>query len=194
MKLCAVIGPIASGKTELMSYLAKKYPVFNLDTIFNDLLTTKGVVAHNMKNEVLVLFPQIMTQNQYDKDKMRKLFFEDLKLLESFEKCVYPFVWEKLIEELNKIKGKQWVFIEGVKLYKEEFRSKFDKYLAITAPKEIRKTRVLNRDSYMTEELFEKIENSISWGTVLKACDYTLINDSDLESLHVQTNKFLDTI
>ena len=172
MTTVLVTGPIGSGKTTVCRYLeASGYPVYDCDSRCKSLYECVPGLKGRIENELGVSFSGL------------GVIFSDSVLRDKLEAIVYPL----LVKDIGAWKDSldcSLAFIESaIALEKPLFRDTYDKVLLVEAPKGLRHAR---NPKAASREVLQQHDKSL--------IDYTICNDSDLESLYKKIDKFIDTL
>ena len=172
MKTVLVTGPIGGGKSSVCRHLAEAgYPVYDCDSRCKALYGTVPGLKERIESELGIPFSGLAA------------IFSDNALRERLEGIVYPLLVED-IEEWKSSLDSPLAFIESaIAMEKPAFSHLYDSVLMVTAPLKTRASRnpkVAERDALQS---FDKDK-----------IDYTICNDSTLEALYLQTDKYLATL
>lgn len=174
----AIVGNIASGKSTVEKIIESKgYKVYDTDKIAHE------IVASN--KEVLKAFG---TNNRKE---LAKIVFSNPDKLKLLESIVHP----QVKDELQKIfaSKENIVFISVPQLFEAGFENMFDKIIYITADENIRKERLIKRNSYSPKEAQKRI-NAQSENGKKEKCDFVIENNSSLETLHKNFKSILSQL
>lgn len=172
MTTVLVTGPIGGGKSTVCRYLeAAGHPVYDCDSRCKALYDSVPGLKSRIEAELGIPFPELAR------------VFEEPEKLRRLEAMVYPLLLED-VEAWKASLDAPLAFIESaVALEKPEFRHLWDKVLMVSAPQRLRRVRnprATHRDAlqHFDTELI----------------DYTVQNDSTLESLYQKTEQLLATL
>ena len=174
----AIVGNIASGKSTLEKILEEKgFKVYDTDKIAH------GILEYS--DEVLKEFG---TNNRKE---LAKIVFSDTEKLKILESIIHPQVKDKL---LNIFKTEEnIVFVSVPQLFEAGFEELFDKIIYITANENIRKERLIKRNSFTPEEAQRRI-NAQNEDDKKEKADFVIENNSSLEILHNNLKKILNQL
>lgn len=172
MKTVLVTGPIGGGKSTVCSRLRLAgYPVYDCDSRCKALYDSVPGLKASIENELGLPF-----------ERWNEVF-ADTALLDRLEGMVYPL----LIKDLEDWKASQdspVAFIESaVALQKPAFDSLYDSVLLVLAPYEL---RLLRNPRTAGRNALQSFDSD--------RIEYTICNDSDMESLNSQIDKYLATL
>lgn len=178
MIVLAVTGGIGSGKTHIVNMFASMgIPVYLTDDRAKELYDTSAELLASLQS---ILGDDIVENGKLRKDIMAQRLFADKSLLERVEGVVHPAV----IEDFNNWKimqeGKRppFVIIESaIFLEKPLLRPVADKVLVITAPLDLRISRVQRRSNISEEQILERMNHQWSDEERAKYADYIIVSD-----------------
>lgn len=178
MIVLAVTGGIGSGKTHIVNMFASMgIPVYLTDDRAKGLYDTSAGLLVSLQS---ILGDDIVENGKLRKDIMAQRLFADKSLLERVEGVVHPAV----IEDFNSWKimqeGKRppFVIIESaIFLEKPLLRPVADKVLVITAPLDLRISRVQRRSNISEEQILERMNHQWSDEERAKYADYIIVSD-----------------
>jgi dephospho-CoA kinase len=172
MTTVLVTGPIGGGKSTVCSYLAAAgMPVYECDSRCKALYSEVPGLKGRIEKELEIPFAELGR------------VFETPDKLAKLEAIVYPL----LLADLEAWKAAQTgplAFVESaIALEKPLFRHVWDKVLMVTAPAHL---RLLRNPAAARRDAFQHYDNSL--------IDYTIDNDSDLESLFAKVDYYLESL
>lgn len=172
-----ITGGIGSGKTlisEIFSSL--QIPVYNSDLRAKEITVFDSEVRKN----IIQSFGNDSYEGKYlNRSYLSQIVFSDKKKLERLNGIIHPAVFKDYSKWLLDFSGKPYVLKEAAILFESGSYKTCDKTILITAPQEIRISRVMLRDSVSKNEVMERIKNQMSDIDKLKLADYVIINDGE---------------
>lgn len=174
----AITGNIASGKSTVEKILENLgFDVYDTDKIAHEIL--------EFSEEVKETFGTI------NRAEIAKIVLNDKEKLAILESIIHPKVKEKILEIFDK--ELKIVFISVPQLFEAGFENLFDKIIFVTADENIRKERLIIRNSYTPEEALKRIKAQDDYFKKEKS-DYIIENNSDMESLNSEVKNILQQI
>lgn len=201
MRIIGITGGIGSGKTEILSYIGKKY---NCKVILAD------EVAHKVKEpgedcyrELITLLgtdilmdsesPEMMPP--IDRIKMAEKIFANSELLYQVNKIVHPAVKAYILDEITNEKEKgtlDFLFIEAALLIEDGYISIVDELWYIYAPEEVRRERLRQSRSYSDEKIDGIFGKQLSEEEYKRHCLVLIDNGKDRQYAYEQIDKKLE--
>ena len=171
----AITGNIASGKSTVERILEELgFDVYDTDKIAHEILENSEEVKE--------------TFGTINRAEIAKIVFNNKEKLAILESIIHPKVKEKILEIFDK--ELEVVFISVPQLFEAGFENLFDKIIFVTADENIRKERLIARNSYTPEEALKRIKAQNDYLKKEKS-DYVIENNSDIESLNSEVKKIL---
>ncbi len=189
-----ITGNIGSGKSAVTSYLRKKgYVVIDADEIVKLIYMDKDFQAEMIKK-----FGETIKSGdedtQLDKKKIAGLVFNNKDKLETLDKTVGPFFKKILDLELERHKNEKILFLDIPLLFEKNYQRFMDKIILVHCEEEIRYERASKRDQKTKEEIKKIDQSQMPHQEKLKLADYIIDNSGDLDNLHKQIEKTLESI
>ncbi|MBQ7765013.1 dephospho-CoA kinase [bacterium] len=163
----AIVGNIASGKTTVEKIIEEKgFKVYDTDKIAHKILETNKEVIKEFGTN--------------DRKELAKIVFSNPNKLKNLESIIHPLVKEELLRIFkNNI---DIIFVSVPQLFEAGLESLFDKIIYITANENIRKDRLIKRNSFTPEEAQRRI-NSQKEDNKKEKADFVIENNSTMEEL-----------
>jgi dephospho-CoA kinase len=178
MKVLAVTGGIGSGKTHIAYMFASMgIPVYFTDDRAKGLYDTSIEV---IKGVAEILGEEVLKDGRLDKGVMASKLFSDKSLLKKIEGIVHPAVIEDFKIWRDSFQGGKYPFViieSAIFLENPALRVLADKVLVVTAPMDLRISRVQTRSNLTTEQIVERIKNQWSDSRRVELADYVIVSD-----------------
>lgn len=194
MIVVGLTGGIGSGKTTVAKqFAALGVPVYIADDEAKKLMNRSKVI----KRELIKLFGvEAYVDNELNKPYIANIIFNDKVFLEKMNAIVHP----KVASHFRKWKEKQlapYVIKEVAILFENGGDKLCDYVITVTAPKNLRIERLLDRDKTTTEKIEAIMKNQWSDAEKVKASHYEIENitiqstQSQVRKIH---NKIINSI
>ena len=197
MKKClkiGITGGIASGKSEVSSYLRRiGYVVFSCDEI-NASLWCDEEYLKKLQN----LFPECVYEGKIDKNSLRKMIFASKEKRKILENIAHPLIIDKLFASMDE--QTDTCFAEVPLLLECDLVDKFDKILVVMRGLEDRIGAIAQRDDCDNNLALKKIESQFPYDAALMEGFFSnekfclIFNYSSLDQLYTQVNDFLEKL
>jgi dephospho-CoA kinase len=178
----AVTGGIGSGKSSFCNYLVEmNYPVINADLVAKNVLWDDPEVRKKIIRE--------FGQNSYTEKGINTTYlaetvFTDENKVKKINSIVHP----PTIKRINQLMSdglvkSNVVFVEAALIYEAGMEELFDYVVLITADKNVRIERVVDRDNVVPEEVEERMENQLPEDSKKQLADFVFENNISLDDL-----------
>jgi dephospho-CoA kinase len=160
MKLIAITGGIASGKSSVADIIQMEYeyPVVNMDTVVNSLSERRGLPCFN---EIVNEFGSgILTEwGSLNRKKIAEIVFSNPLMLEKLEKILHPRAIRILVNYIDMYNtvGYDKMFVEIPILHKLGIRCMFDEVWVVTIPRPIQLERLMARNHLDKDEAIRRL-------------------------------------
>lgn len=184
MNIIGITGGIGSGKStvaRILRVLGAK--VIDADKIARE-VTAKGQPA---LDEIVEYFGKdiLNEDGELDRKKLGKIVFEDKEKLKVLNSITHKYVIERIINELERLKEENAnIIVLDVPLPVEHgFLDVVDEVWLVTANKDTRIKRIMERSGLTYEEVIKRMEAQKSDEEYLKIADEVIYNDGSMEEL-----------
>ena len=177
MKIVGLTGGIGSGKSTVANMFKKLgVPVYNSDERAKHLMNT----SLEIKNQLI----ELLGEEAYEGDKLNRSFiakkvFSNADLLAELNNIVHPIVRKDFIDWTND-QDYRYVIQETALLFENKSEDLYDSIILVTAPKEERIARVVDRDKSTKEQVISRMNNQLDDEAKLDLSNY-VIENIDLE-------------
>ena len=187
-----IAGGIGSGK----SYVSQKirdfgYEVYDCDNAAKRLIRTSDTIRKQLTD---LIGEDAYIGESLNKAAVARFLLASESNAQAIDHIVHPAVFQDFEES-----GMQWM--ESAIMYESGIYRLVDRVIVVTAPREIRIQRVMQRDGIPREKVEQWMQRQWSQEEVRQRADYEIINDgiadidaqieSILESIHrnIETSK-----
>jgi len=184
LNIIGITGGIGSGKStvaRILRVLGAK--VIDADKIARE-VTAKGQPA---LDEIVEYFGKdiLNEDGELDRKKLGKIVFEDKEKLKVLNSITHKYVIERIINELERLKEENAnIIVLDVPLPVEHgFLDVVDEVWLVTANKDTRIKRIMERSGLTYEEVIKRMEAQKSDEEYLKIADEVIYNDGSMEEL-----------
>jgi len=169
-------GNIGSGKT-LVSQVFEELgvQVFNADVEAKKILdstTLRPKLISTFGNDIIDT-----DQNNINRKKLAAIVFDDKTALEKLNALIHPQLRSEFNNWCLLHEKEAYVIQEAAILFENGFADLFDKTIVVSATKEIRLKRVMERDNEIENEVLARMENQWSDSKKEAAADLIIQNN-----------------
>jgi dephospho-CoA kinase len=172
-KVIGLTGGIGSGKTTIANYFKSQgVPLYIADEEAKKILFTEEVIT-----EIKGAFGDKVLKNGVpDRAKLAELVFNEPEKLKTLNSIIHPKVYKHFEEWLKAYSGSKFIIREAAILFESGSNKDCDAVILVTAPKEVRIQRVINRDNTTREKVIERMNSQ--WDDEKKAAmsNYIITN------------------
>ena len=187
--IIGITGGTGCGKTTLLKEIeARGGLVLDCDAIYHALLRTDK----QMLSDIETRFPGTVTQGQLDRKKLGAIVFSDENALLDLNKITHGAVKQEVLRRLSQWKG--LAAIDAIGLFEGGLAELCDMTVAVTAPEEVRVTRLMARDGISREYALARIRAQKGEAFFRERCGYVLDNDGSEEQFREKCQVLLSEI
>lgn len=194
MKVIGITGGVGAGKSEVISWLAKRPDcrVIMADREAHRLEEPGGVCYEPL---LALLGDEVLDSGgRIDKRKMAAKIFGDEALRGRVNGIVHPAVKAYLTAQIKQERAAEklkFLFIEAALLIEEGYAGIVDELWYIHAEEEIRRQRLKNGRGYTDEKIDSILKSQLSEEEFRKHCAVVIENNGTLQSVYTQIEKEL---
>lgn len=178
MLTVGITGGIGSGKTTVCKiFEAIGIPVYYADSRAKYLMERDPDLLAALKNNFGTNI--FLEGNTINRPALAKLVFNDPEKLALLNSLVHPVVAQ---DSLNWIKDQTspYTLKEAALLYESGSYKQLDLIISVSAPLEVRISRVMHRDGSTREEVISRINNQWPQERKDKLADFIILNDGEI--------------
>lgn len=169
-----ITGGIGSGKSLVSKILnSMNFPVFNSDSEAKKILTENKEI----REELINLFgEEVYTNKDLNKPFLANIIFNNDVALQKVNSLIHPKV-RQAFTDFASIQKSKIVFNEAAILFESDGHKQLDHVILISAPEELRITRVMNRDNITRAEVSARLSKQWTDDQKRKLTSLEIIND-----------------
>lgn len=169
-------GGIGAGKSTVAKIFEKLgAPVYYADDNAKKLMVTDPALIEAIKTE---FGADIYKEEELDRAKLAQIVFNDQAKLEKLNKMVHPAVRKDFTTWCMRYKTLPYVVDEAAILFESGAYKLMDKVVMVTAPRDIRIERVMQRDGVTKEAVLARMANQWQEEEKISLSDFVIMNDN----------------
>ena len=189
-------GQTGAGKSTVCQLLQNEQDICVVDA---DKIAREVVTSGTDCLAEIVLCFSITVLNEdgtLNRKKLGKIVFNDREKLKQLNSITFPYIIAGMKEQINKgIKaGHSIVILDAPVLFESKSDQLCDKVLAVIADTEVRKNRIMQRDSLTSEEALARMNSQHGDDFYTSRADYIIRNDGDVTALRLQVVELLEKL
>lgn len=175
MLTVGITGGIGSGKSFVAQVIhSLGYPVFHADTQARIISDTDP----NAVEAIRLLFgDEIYNEYGLDRKRVASMVFTNPNLLQSLSAIVHPLVAKQFMQWVELHSRSPLVFKETAILFESKLDGMVAKVIAVTAPVNLRISRVIARDGATQEQVLDRMRNQLPDHELVRKADFVITND-----------------
>jgi len=179
MIIVGLTGGIGSGKSTVINHF-KELGVncYQADEEAKKLMDSDKDLIKKIQNS---FGDNIYINSRLDRKKLASIVFTDKKRLDLLNSIVHPVVNEHFANYCINLNEK-YIIKEVAIIFETRTQDKFDKIILVTAPKEERINRIINRDGCNRQDAIDRINNQKNDKDKIDQSDF-IINNIDIEDI-----------
>lgn len=179
--LIGITGGIGSGKSEVSAYLRKRgEQVICADEVAREVVRTGERGAAAICSEFGSAY--FLPDGSLNRGKLAQRVFQYPEDLKKLNAILHPLIIARIREKASAMEGR--VFIDAALLIETGMNDSMNYVWVITADKETRILRVMDRDGASREAVKKRIENQMDDSQRIQFADEIIDNRLGLKELH----------
>jgi dephospho-CoA kinase len=173
-----ITGGIGSGKTTVCRlFELLGVPVYYADEASKMVLVTDPAI----KKSILAVFgEEVLDEHKsISRKKVAALVFGNETQLKKLNAIMHPAVALHFESWLKQYTSHPYIIKEAAIMFESGAYQQMDKIVTITAPEELRITRVLKRDASSTEDIQRRMNAQLPEEERIKRSQYVIVNDEE---------------
>ncbi len=190
MMVLGLTGPTGAGKGSAAELFEELYGIPSIDTdkVYHDLLVPPSACLDEL---VAVFGKAILTSDgTLDRPTLSRIVFSDAtrEKQNHLNRITHKYVLDRTREILADYaqNGRRAVLVDAPLLYESGFDAECDAVIAVLAPQNVRKTRIISRDRLSEERATARLNMQKNDDFYKEKTKYILSNDGDISSLRSQ--------
>ncbi|MGH1486262.1 MAG: dephospho-CoA kinase [Cellvibrionaceae bacterium] len=189
-----VTGGIGSGKTTATDHFETHgITVIDADVIARNIVEPNSValakIAEHFGNSVLQK-NNGSNENKLNREKLRKIIFDQPKEKEWLENLLHPIVREKITDSLQQDTTNDYIILSAPLLLDTDLHTITDRVLVIDCDKEKQLARAGSRDNNTAAEIKKIIEKQISRTERIRRADDVITNNGSIDDLYRAVDQY----
>jgi len=188
MMKIALTGSIGMGKSTVAKmFEAAGVPVFDADCVVRKLQGPGGPLVERIG----ALFPGTVRCGTLDRDCLAQIVLDDPAKLAALENIVHPAVREWRQTFIEEHSGEPALMFEIPLLFETGGEKEFDKVIVVSAPAEIQRGRVLQRQGMTAAKLDSILKRQTPDEEKRRRADFVIDTGVDLSTTEAQVSDIL---
>jgi len=182
----AITGGIGAGKSYVCRLLEKRgINVYDCDAAAKRLMRTSTPLQQQLQE---LIGNDVYRDGNLQKSVLAQFLLASEENKQAVNDIVHPAV-------AKDFEDSDYTWLESAILFDSRFneRTHFDYIICVTAPLEVRITRIMQRDNISREKTLEWINRQLPQEEVVRMSNFEIVNDG-LQPLTPQVNRLINTV
>jgi dephospho-CoA kinase len=170
-----ITGGIGAGKSTVAGiFKVLGVPVFDADATAKNILNTDPILRERI---VTAFGSETYKNGLLDRKYLATLVFNNPDQLAKLNALVHPATIEAADKWASRFTDKPYIIKEAALLFEAGTNEGLDYIIGVTAPKELRITRVMDRDLVSREEVLNRMQHQLDDTEKMKRCNFVIYNN-----------------
>ncbi|MCF6170084.1 MAG: dephospho-CoA kinase [Bacteroidales bacterium] len=171
----AITGNIGSGKTTV----SKIFNVIGIPVFYADTEARMLYFREDVRQLLRLHFGDKIfgKDSEVDTKKLAGVVFSDAAKLKTINGIIHPLVFEKYQQWLELHKSNIYTLHESAILFENKLENNYDLIITVTAPAELRTTRIMQRDGVKREKVEARMAHQLDELVKISRADFVIHND-----------------
>ena len=185
MKVIGLTGGIGSGKsTVARMFELLNVPVYYADQEAKRLMTSSAT----LKLGIVQLFGEkAYVNHKLNRKYIADVVFRDKVKLQALNALVHPEVRKDFLQWVD-LQQAPYVIQENPLIFEKNDQELFDKVIIVTADKELKIQRIIDRDGLSKDQVLDRMANQLDDAEKTELADFVIDNET-LENTKIQVNR-----
>jgi dephospho-CoA kinase len=186
--LVGLTGGIGAGKSAVdRAFEALGVPVIDADRLVHEILDSDAAAIADV---AAAFGPGVLAAGKIDRSALGRIVFADPEARRRLESLVHPRVTARVRERIAQLSRgvppPALIVVDAALMVETGTYRDYDRLVVVTAPEELRRARLRDRDGLGDEEAERRIRAQAPDDVKLARADHVLRNDAGLEELQAQ--------
>lgn len=191
MIVIGLTGSIGMGKSTTAKLFAdENVPVFEADAMVHELYRGAAVPLIQQR------FPEALTLGSVDREKLAQIVLANAGAMADLEKIIHPLVRDAELDFIQRARmaGARLAVLDIPLLFESGADALCDKVVVVTAPADIQRARVLEREGMTAEKYDGLLARQMSDADKRAKADFIVYTDKGIEDARKQVHQILQTL
>jgi dephospho-CoA kinase len=170
-----ITGGIGAGKSTVAGiFKVLGVPVFDADVTAKNILNTDPI----LREQIAAAFgSETYKKGLLDRKYLATLVFNNPNQLAKLNALVHPATIAAADKWASRFTDKPYIIKEAALLFEARTNEGLDYIIGVTAPVELRMTRVMDRDQVSREEVLNRMQHQLDDTEKMKRCNFVIDNN-----------------
>jgi dephospho-CoA kinase len=192
MRIIALTGGIATGKTTVSERWSTKIPVIDADFVSHKVMARKSI-----KDKIVAMFgAQILIDDQIDRKILGEIIFSNAQARADLELIMHPCIQQCVDVTIEWLKEMNFNLIcyDVPLLFETNIENNYDSIVVVNCNPEIQLSRLMQRNKLSEYDALMRINAQVPMKLKVSRADYVIDNSTSLENLYMQADTILSAL